>query len=53
MSTPAVMDWWLGILGTPKRLKNFRRQWLEDSPNSPWAETILEGLAHHTCITQD
>jgi hypothetical protein len=24
-----------------------------NDPNFPWAETILEGLAHHACVALD
>ena len=34
-------------------LKELKKAVAEDGPNSPWAETILQGLAHQHCTTQD
>ena len=34
-------------------LKELKKAVSEDGPNSPWAETILQGLAHQQCTTQD
>ena len=34
-------------------LKELKKAVAEDGPNSLWAETILQGLAHQPCTTQD
>ena len=34
-------------------LKELKKAVAEDGLNSPWAETILQGLAHQPCMTQD
>ena len=34
-------------------LKQLKKAVAEDGPNSLWAETILQGLAHQPCMTQD
>ena len=34
-------------------LKELKKAVAEDGPNSLWAETILQGLAHQHCTTQD
>ncbi|RWS19370.1 vomeronasal type-2 receptor 116-like protein [Leptotrombidium deliense] len=34
-------------------LKELKKVVLEDGPNSPWAETILQGLVHQQCTIQD
>ncbi|XP_055293596.1 endogenous retrovirus group K member 6 Gag polyprotein-like [Moschus berezovskii] len=37
----------------PNDLKELKKAVAEDGPNSPWAETILQDLAHQPCMTQD
>lgn len=37
----------------PQEIKELKKAVAEDGPNSPWAETNLEGRVHHMCITQD
>ena len=42
--------------GTPweaNDLKELKKAVAEDGPNSPWAEAILQGLAHQPCMTQN
>ncbi|XP_055262422.1 endogenous retrovirus group K member 8 Gag polyprotein-like [Moschus berezovskii] len=34
-------------------IKELKKAVAEDGPSSPWAETILQGLAHQSCTTQD
>ena len=34
-------------------LKELKKAILEDGPNAPWTETILQGLAHHPCTAAD
>ena len=34
-------------------LKELKKAVAEDGPNSPWAEAILQGLAHQPCTTQN
>ena len=37
----------------PDDLKELKKAVLEDGPNAPWTETILQGLAHHLCTATD
>ena len=37
----------------PGDLKELKKAVLEDGPNAPWTETILQGLSHHPCTTAD
>lgn len=51
MSTPASGLVSVGPL--PQEIKELKKTVSEDSSNIPWAETIFEGLAHHTCVARD
>lgn len=33
-------------------VKDLKKAATEDGPNSPWAETIFQGLAHQSCTTR-
>lgn len=34
-------------------LKELKKEVAEHGPNYPWAKSILQGLAHHSCTTKD
>lgn len=44
------MVWYRWEVG---ELKELRKALVEDGPNSPWVETILDGLIHRDLVTRD
>ena len=37
----------------PQDLKELRKAVAEDGPNSPWADTLIEGMAHQALVPRD
>lgn len=35
-----------------KDLQELRKAVAEDGPNSPWAQTLLQDIAHHPCVPE-